>query len=245
MVMREYPEVKAILLDIEGTTTPIEFVHKDLFSYARDHVADFLKKNSGEGEIASLMKDLKEQQGMDSRNGLEPPEWPDSEGQNSQHAAKYCRWLIDRDSKFGALKALQGHIWEDGFNSGELHGVVYDDVPSALKRWRQQGKKVCIYSSGSVMAQKMIYSTTDYGDLTELINCFFDTSVGHKREASSYYNIARGMGIKAEEILFLSDVTEELDAAREAGMQAILVTRGDHSGNSGHTQVKNFESLYP
>lgn len=242
-----YEEVKVLLLDIEGTTTPIDFVHTTLFKYASDNVEGFLTRNLEFLEIKELVASLHEQQKMDLKDGLAPPDWPESKDAEVENASRYCKWLISRDSKFGALKSLQGKIWEEGFKSGSLNGEVYDDVPKALDRWSRQGRKICIYSSGSALAQKLIFSTTRQGDLSRYITDFFDTSVGHKREDESYTNISKRLRVPSENILFLSDVAEELDAAEKAGMKTTLLKRKGNAEQpeNEHNVVEDFNSLFP
>jgi len=137
---------------------------------------------------------------------------------------------MDQDRKSTALKNLQGKIWQEGYRRGELHGDVYPDVPAALERWHGAGLDVRIYSSGSILAQQLVFSTTRYGDLTRFLNGYFDTTTGPKTESSSYHVIASAFALPAPEILFISDVVRELDAAKEAGLQTRLAIRpGNHS----------------
>lgn len=240
-------EVRVLLLDIEGTTTPIDFVHTTLFKYASDNVEEFLNRNLELPEIKEIVASLHEQQKIDVKNGSGPPEWPDSEDDNVLNISRYCKWLISRDSKLGALKSLQGRIWEDGFKSGSLNGEVYADVPEALHRWSRQGRKICIYSSGSALAQRLIFQTTGQGDLTRYISGYFDTSVGHKRDEKSYDNISKELAVPPEQLLFLSDVVEELDAAEKAGMKTILLIRGGNAEQpkNGHLALEDFNDIFP
>ncbi len=244
---KDLPGAKVVLLDIEGTTTPIDFVHKTLFDYARENTEEFLKRSYGDPEVRNIVFDLNklhEQSGKDRK----PEVWDFSGSKKDiDAAAEFCRWLISIDSKAGPLKALQGLVWEEGFRSGMLSGVVYPDVPAAMQRWREQGRRICIYSSGSTRAQKLIFGSTQQGDLTKHLNCFYDTAVGNKREAQSYRNIAEKEGIPAENFLFLSDVREELDAAQEAGMMVMLVVRGSSAVENapGIGIVHDFEGIFP
>lgn len=184
--------IRAVLLDIEGTTTPISFVHDVLFPYARARIG---------------------------------AEW---------HAA------MDRDDKSGELKRLQGLIWERGYRAGELHGEVFPDVAPAIRRWRDAGLRVAIYSSGSELAQRLLFGSTPDGDLTALLDGFFDTTVGPKKTAASYAAIARRLGCAPREILFVSDVTAELAAAAEAGCQVVLTLR---PGNAPQPERDRYESV--
>jgi enolase-phosphatase E1 len=206
--------VRGILLDIEGTTTPISFVYDVLFPFARKH--------AGAPLVPSDLDALKLEHEADVCNGLQPPSW--------SGPIPYIHWLMDRDRKSTALKSIQGKVWQQGYESGELHGEVFADVPPALERWQREGLDVRIYSSGSILAQKLIFSTTRAGDLTRFLNGHFDTTTGPKTDPSSYVRIAEAFGLPAQEVLFVSDVTKELDAASTAGLQVLLCTRpGNHA----------------
>jgi enolase-phosphatase E1 len=141
------------------------------------------------------------------------------------NGAPYARYLMEQDRKSTGLKTLQGLIWEDGYRTGELQGDVYPDVPEALRTWKEKGIRVRIFSSGSVLAQKLLFGHTAYGDLLSYFEGYHDTTTGPKREARAYTAIAAAFGLPPREILFLSDVVEELDAAREAGMPTGLLLR--------------------
>ena len=209
--------MKAILLDIEGTTTPIDFVHKTLFPYAKARITGFVEDHFDELriEIAELA--------AEHENEVEYTAEFRADSPNS--IGEYLKFLINNDRKSTPLKSIQGMIWQKGYESGELHSSVFDDVPAALERWKADNKIIAIYSSGSVLAQMLLFRYTDHGDLTEFIDRYFDTNVGHKREPDSYRKIADDLELKPAEILFVSDVVAELDAAREAGMQTSLAVR--------------------
>lgn len=231
-VLRE-SQIRVILLDIEGTTTPIDFVYQTLFPYADSKMEAFLREHVGDQEIGALMRDLREQYRSDERDGFQPPAWvDDSEETRLSSASAYGQWLIARDSKCTPLKSLQGKIWQEGFATGELKGRVYPDVPIAFGRWRQQHKLICIYSSGSVLAQQLLFRTTLSGDLTPYISAFFDTSVGAKTDAESYKKIAASLDCAPEEFLFISDAVKEIGAAESAGMQAMLCDRDGRASTS-------------
>jgi enolase-phosphatase E1 len=201
---------RGTLLDIEGTTTPISFVHDVLFPFARKHAAGFLDEEAS--------RSLQQEHQSDLAAGLDPPPW-------AEGAIAYVHWLMDSDRKSTALKQLQGRVWQTGYARGELHGEVFPDVPAAFERWRREGRDVRIYSSGSVLAQQLLFSTTTYGDLTKLISGYFDTTTGAKVDESSYRKIADAFNLPPQEILFVSDVTRELDAASAAGFQVVLADR--------------------
>ena len=158
----------------------------------------------------------------------------------------YVHWLIDGDSKATALKSLQGKIWHAGYRSGELQGQVYPDVPPAFEKWAEQRKEICIFSSGSVAAQKQIFESTADGDLTRFIGAYFDTTAGAKRKDESYRRIAAELNSATSAIVFISDVVEELEAARAAEMQTVLCVRPgrDHAGNPEHPVIHTFEELF-
>ena len=219
--------LRAILLDIEGTTTPIAFVHDVLFSYARDHVREFLAENSAAEDIALL----REEQAVDVSDAPESIE-------------EYVEWLIKLDRKSTALKSLQGKIWRQGYEDGSLKSQVFADVAPAFERWRDRGLKIGIFSSGSVLAQQLLFAHTEVGDLTPFIDSYFDTNVGKKGDAESYRQIAKALGLDPKEILFISDVTAELDAANQAGMKTLLCIR---PGNSEQPQlypsIRTFDSI--
>jgi enolase-phosphatase E1 len=219
--------IRAVLLDIEGTTTPIAFVHERLFSYAKEHVRAFLKHASpSDPQMASIVAGLREEHARDRASGAAPPPWSDAAGESMRDAvAAYARWLMERDRKSGPLKMLQGLIWEGGYTSGLLKGEVYPDVPIALRRWREAGIRAGIFSSGSVLAQKLLFRHSNAGDLTPLLAWHFDTAVGPKRDPESYRRIASQIGIAPPDIFFLSDTEEELEAARTAGFQTRHIDR--------------------
>jgi enolase-phosphatase E1 len=235
-----------ILLDIEGTTTPIDFVHQTLFAYAKENFGAFLRANDSHQEVRKCVASLKTQRAVDDSEGRRPPAWlaGDDESQIAS-AVEYGLWLIDRDSKIGSLKALQGLIWQEGYRAGKLKGQVYSDVPPAFKRWHGQGKDISLYSSGSELAQRLLFGTTESGDLTRFINAFFDTRVGPKTSADSYKRIAIEKGKAPEEFLFLSDTCAELDAARVAGMQTAQLVRvaDNKTPSGGHSILHNLDAL--
>jgi enolase-phosphatase E1 len=227
--------IRAVVLDIEGTTTPIAFVYDVLFPFARAHAREWLAREpharSGREAIALLA----DEQRADAARGESPPE----------SATAYVGWLMDRDRKSRGLKALQGLIWQEGYLSGELHGQVYVDVPPALERWRRNGLAIYIYSSGSVLAQQQLFQTTEAGDLTTRISGHFDTAVGPKTSVESYRAITASIGVAPGHTLFVSDVAAELDAAHEAGFHTALCVRGPDppAGRYPHPIVHSFDDI--
>jgi enolase-phosphatase E1 len=246
--LTDEPQIRVILLDIEGTTTPVDFVYQTLFPYASRKLESFLREHGQDPDMQSLIQELRAQHALDKRNGLEPPGWEDhAEEARLRSSVAYGQWLIARDSKCMPLKSLQGKIWQQGFLSGELRGEVYPDVPVAFKRWRRQKRTISIYSSGSVLAQQLLFRTTTSGDLTPAISEFFDTRVGAKAEVESYKKIAASFSCAPQKFLFISDVTKEVEAARSAGMQAIHCVRGPGVApfDGQDEAIHNFDNVLP
>ncbi len=232
--------MKAILLDIEGTTTPIDFVHKTLFPFAKARILDFIREN-----LDVL---------IDERTQLANEQSVDAEYSNAfdsaspESVAAYLEYMIDKDRKSTPLKSIQGKIWREGYEKGELRSIVFEDVPRAFERWNKSGKTVAIYSSGSVLAQQLLFRYTDYGDLTPFISGYFDTHTGPKRDAKSYWDIAEELAISSADILFVSDILAELDAAKTAGCEtALSVRQGNEEviGEHSHRIIYSFEELEP
>jgi enolase-phosphatase E1 len=219
-------EIGCILLDIEGTTTPIDFVYQVLFPFARTRVKEYLSRHWTAEGVQEDLAGLRREQIADTQNGFAAPVISEaSDDAQLESAVAYVHWLMDQDRKSTPLKSLQGRIWEEGYRSGELLSQVFNDVPPAMERWHKQGQRVCIYSSGSVLAQKLLFEFTVAGDLTPLISEYFDTKVGAKQEAESYRRITAALQMPPKEILFISDVAAELDAAQAVGMQVRLSLR--------------------
>ncbi|HEV8368019.1 MAG TPA: acireductone synthase [Pyrinomonadaceae bacterium] len=228
--------VRAVLLDIEGTTTPISFVHDALFPYSRQHLKTFLEQHADSSDVIADLARFRNEHTVDVDAGQEPPPLIE----------EYVYWLIDRDRKSPALKSLQGKIWEQGYKDGTLKSSVFADVPPALQRWHDAGISVNIFSSGSVLAQKLLFAHTDEGDLTKLINSYFDTRVGKKTDVESYRQIASRLSTAAQEVHFISDVIAELDAASGAGMKTSLCIRPGNAAqdsNSRHQTIRSFDEL--
>jgi enolase-phosphatase E1 len=233
--------IKAILLDIEGTTTPINFVHQTLFPFARRRMAEFIEENFL--MLASEIESLKIEHKEDYSEEFYLKEFDEKA---STSIADYLNFLIDEDRKSTALKSIQGKIWQAGYEIGELKSTVFADVPRAFERWHKQGKTIAIYSSGSILAQKLIFRHSNCGDLTEFIAGYFDTNVGGKKEAASYRKIAAALNLPAAEIAFVSDVAAELDAAKASGLQTILAIREGNAlpnGQTEHLIVKTFDEI--
>jgi enolase-phosphatase E1 len=219
--------IKAIVTDIEGTTSSLSFVKEVLFPYARVNLADYVRRHKDESEVKIVLEETCKEVG--------------AELDTEQSIAQLIQWL-DEDKKVTPLKSLQGLIWEAGYQKGDFKGHVYRDAAEMLKAWKAKGLDLYIYSSGSVHAQKLLFTHTEYGDLTPLFSGYFDTHIGGKKERESYCKIAEQLGIPADQILFLSDIKEELDAAKEAGFETIWLTR-DSSPDplAEHRQVSSFD----
>ncbi len=221
--------IKAILTDIEGTTTSIDFVHKTLFPYARQRLRSFVSPRAAEPEVAAQLREVAaiEKRALTLDETL----------------AVLERW-IDEDRKAAPLKTLQGMIWHQGYAAGELKGHVYADTPEYLSRWRKAGIELYVYSSGSVEAQKLIFGHTEHGDLTTLFSGYFDTRIGGKKERESYEKIRESIAVAGSELLFLSDIGEELDAAAGAGLKTCQLLRDEKDKPAaGHTHARDFSEV--
>jgi enolase-phosphatase E1 len=220
--------IRGILLDIEGTTTPIAFVHEVLFSYARQHVRDYLTKHFDDEDVRADIRLLHAE---------------DAFADDLDSVVAHVNRLIDLDRKSTGLKSLQGKIWSEGYSDGTLRAQVYADVAPAFARWRVAGLDVSIFSSGSVLAQQLLFAHTEAGDLTPFISHYFDTGVGKKGDPESYRRIAEQIGLPPSEILFVSDVVTELAAAREAGMETALSIRPGNQPQESPEQYRIIHSF--
>jgi enolase-phosphatase E1 len=221
--------INAIVTDIEGTTSSIDFVHQSLFPYARKHMRSFLRAQAHRPEVVAQLQEVAQLEGREL---------------TVEDAADVLERWIAEDRKVTPLKALQGMIWKVGYENGELKGHVYPDAPKFLRAWFEAGIKLYVYSSGSVEAQKLIFGHTAYGDLTPLFSGYFDTRIGGKRESDSYRKILGELRAASGATLFLSDVGEELDAAREAGLQTFQLLRDQTAKPSPtHRQARDFSGV--
>jgi enolase-phosphatase E1 len=223
-------DIRAVLLDIEGTTTPIAFVHEVLFAYARSHVRQYLLEHSSSAEVVADLARLRDEHAVDMKQNLQPPALVAApRDAEIDSIVAYLNWLMDRDRKSTGLKSLQGKIWKQGYLDGTLKSQIFADVAPALERWRRAGLKISIFSSGSALAQTLLFAHTEAGDLTGFISNYFDTTVGSKTDVQSYRQIAAALDLAASKVLFISDVVAELAAASGAGMQTRLCVRpGNH-----------------
>jgi enolase-phosphatase E1 len=239
--------VQGILLDIEGTTSPMDFVYQVLFPFVRVHLTDYLRHNAGSEELQRDLSMLREEHLKDLEHALAPPEWADAHlDAQIESVAHYVFWLMDRDRKSTGLKSLQGKIWQQGYVTGELKSQVFQDIPAAFEYWKNKNLDVRIFSSGSVLAQRLLFANTEVGDLTCFLGGYFDTNIGPKTDHESYRHIANEFHLPAAKVLFISDMTPELDAAKRAGMQTLLCVRPGNlpqPEKHGHRVIRSFSEI--
>lgn len=221
--------IKAIITDIEGTTSALSFVKDELFPYARANLRSFVEQHREEPVIAAILDDAREA--------------AETQGKGSQDIVDTLIEWIDQDQKVTPLKALQGHIWKTGYANGDFFGHVYDDAHAQLKTWHDQGINLYVYSSGSVGAQKLLFANTKFGDLTPWFSGYFDTNIGGKKETDSYIAIAKDIGHAPSDLLFLSDIDEELIAAKQAGYQVVQLIRENQPPLAGIATATNFTEI--
>lgn len=221
--------IKAILTDIEGTTSAVSFVFDVLFPFAAKHLPDFVREHAEDPEVAVQLGAVR----LDSGE-------PEAD---VERVIEILQQWIAEDRKTTPLKALQGMIWKQGYEAGELKGHVYPDAFEALKAWHEKGYDLYVYSSGSIQAQQLIFGCSEAGDLRPLFSGYFDTTSGPKREAQSYRHITEAIGCPAGKILFLSDIVEELDAAQQAGMQTCGLAREGGKKLGDHLTVSSFAEI--
>ena len=229
--------MQCILMDVEGTTTSISFVHDVLFPYSKDNLINFLESEFNNKENQVIQDALKEI----AKVGLEEKLYTGTF--NQEIALRVLLHLINHNKKVSGLKTIQGYQWEKAYLAKKVIGHVYPDVPECLNEWKEQKIKLGIYSSGSVHAQKLLFSHTKYGNIQELFDFNFDTAVGAKKEKNSYENILKQIGIPANEVLFLSDVPAELEAAKECGIKVLQVTRTGTAHDSRFIAIRDFTEV--
>lgn len=253
--------IRAIVTDIEGTTSSISFVHEVLFPYASANLEKFVKVNADEPFITQIIHQVINFGIVDDRHCEEAePTWQSSpcsapmqelSEAEIKHAFDILQHWIKLDLKIKPLKDLQGLIWEEGYKNGDFKGHIYEDAYLKLKEWHDQGIPLYIYSSGSVHAQKLLFGHTEYGDLNDLFSGNFDTKIGGKKESESYSKIATVIAsdneaispIQTSEILFLSDIEAELDAAAEVGMKTTQLVRPGTTPSERHIKVDSFNAI--
>jgi enolase-phosphatase E1 len=228
--MAAFARPQVVLTDIEGTTSSISFVKDVLFPFARERLPAFVETHAARADVRALLDDAAREGGIAGAD-------------DAAIVALLQRW-IDEDRKATPLKALQGMIWFDGYDGRHFVAHMYPDATAALRRWHAAGIPVHVYSSGSVPAQKLYFGHTQDGDLLPLLHGFFDTTSGPKREAASYHRIVDAIGVPAADVLFLSDIDAELDAAREAGLRTAWVRRdGTVAPHARHPAIASFDAL--
>jgi enolase-phosphatase E1 len=221
--------IKVIITDIEGTTSSLSFVKNVLFPYSRKAIADFVRHHGDEPKVSQC---LAEAQQLCAQK-LQP----------DQLIEQLIRW-IDEDKKITPLKSLQGMIWEAGYRRGDFQGHIYEDAVRQMRAWHEQGIRLFVFSSGSVQAQRLLFGHSTHGDLTGLFSGYFDTTIGNKREPEAYQRIIAQVDAAPEEILFLSDIPQELDAASAVGMQTVQLAReGEASAPGAHRQARTFDDI--
>lgn len=234
-----------ILLDIEGTVSPLAYVHEVMFPFAREQMAFFLREHLNKPQTVHVLQQMALDAGFASLGDWCPFPLEQQETARGWIMAEVYR-LMAEDAKVTGLKQLQGLIWEQGFHAGALRASLFEDVAESMRDWCEQGRGVRIYSSGSVHAQQLFFQHTTAGDLTALISGWYDTTVGSKRDPSSYATIARHTGQAAGSILFVSDVVEELDAARAANLQTALAIRPGNreTEDAQHPRIHSLRDIH-
>ncbi len=226
-------EIRAIVTDIEGTTSSISFVRDVLFPYARKRLPAFVETHGDKPDVQHWLHEAAREAGL-------------VEATRQEIIELLLGW-IGQDRKSTALKALQGMIWKDGYEAGDYRAHMYPEVAARLRAWRADGLRLYVYSSGSVPAQQLLFRYSEAGDLTPLLAGYFDTETGPKREAESYRRIATAIDEQPQHLLFLSDIVEELDAAREAGFHTGWLVRAPQGlpDSPGHTVYPDFDAIHP
>ncbi len=228
--MPSFNNIQAIITDIEGTTSSISFVKDILFPYAQKHFASFIKQHQDNAEVRVQLSAVAEKCNIPAQD-------------TKQIIQQLLNWIKD-DVKATPLKNLQGMIWKKGYQNGDYKAHMYPDAVDLLKEWNKKELPLYVYSSGSVLAQKLFFSHSSAGDLLPLFAGHFDTNIGAKQEALSYLNIQNALGIDAKNLLFLSDISQELDAARQAGFQTCHVIRNEQAAKQ-NTMSSDSASLHP
>lgn len=239
--------ISHVLLDIEGTTCPVHFVAEQLFPYASQRLEGFIRQHSQEPAV-SLLLEAVEQGWQANSNASAQQLWADSQDKDLPlRVVPYLQWLIANDVKFSPLKDLQGMIWHEGYERGEIVAPLFADVAPALRRWRHQGLILGVYSSGSVAAQQLLYQHSSDGDLRDLFSHWFDTRTGAKQQPQSYTAIAKAMGTEAQQVLFVSDSLAELEAAQQVGMTVLFSWRQGNPGQESGSfeRISDYSQLNP
>jgi enolase-phosphatase E1 len=224
---------RAVLVDIEGTTSTMAFVHEVLFPYADEHLDAYVAAHREEPAVADAMAEAAQLAGLER-------------GADDAAVLAHLHAWIAEDRKATPLKTLQGLIWAEGYAQTGLRGHVYADAAAGLRRWHAAGLELYVYSSGSVEAQRVLFANSVHGDLTPLFSGNFDTTIGSKRSSASYALIADAVGLAPRDVVFLSDVDAELDAAQKAGMQTVRLLRPADTpagATTVHPSAASFDEL--
>lgn len=223
--------IKAILTDIEGTTSSLTFVRDVLDPYTRERVKAFIREHGGDAAVSKLLDDLRRNVGQ--------------ELSDEEMAEQIARW-IEEGRKVNALKLLQGLVWENGYRNNRFKGHIYEDSLRNLRNWKERGLGIYGFSAGAASAQKLLFGFSEYGDVTGIFDDFFDTNVGSKEDPTAYQSIATSIGLNPAEVLYIADSREELDAARQVGMYTVWVVReGALDPEATHRQVQSFDEIEP
>jgi enolase-phosphatase E1 len=221
-----------VLLDVEGTTTDIHYVHDVLFPYSATRLRSFVLENCDNAEVKDCIQSVKNTLFAESQLSID-----------DEDAVSYLLKWIEEDRKLTALKTLQGLIWKEGYENHEFQTQIYEDVVTSLRSWTSLGIKIGIFSSGSTIAQQLLFRHTRYGDLTPFLSDYFDTRIGGKRDVQSYMKIAKKLGIDGSCILFVSDVEEELDAASQSGFVVMRVVRDGSGISSKYAVIHSLDEI--
>ena len=239
--------ISHILLDIEGTTCPVSFVTETLFPYAKSELKSFLDRHRNDPIINELIHNAEDEWIQDNSEDSTRLRRQSEKGQQEKHLKieAYLQLLIKTDKKSTTLKDIQGKIWKEGYTTGRISSELFEDAHVNLKRWHKQGYRLSVYSSGSVEAQHLLYKYTNKGDIKNLFSYWFDTHIGNKKEPSSYTEIASVMGCKPQNILFISDNSDECDAARSAGLGTLYSMRDGNPQQEprNHPVIRHLEEV--
>ena len=239
--------ISHILLDIEGTTCPVSFVTETLFPYAKSELKSFLNRHKNDPFINQLIDNADNEWIQDNSEDSTRLRHQSENEQQAKHLEieSYLQLLIETDKKSTTLKDIQGKIWKEGYTTGRITSELFEDAEENLKRWHKQGYRLSVYSSGSVEAQHLLYKYTNKGDIENLFSHWFDTHIGNKKEPSSYTEIASVMGCKPQNILFISDNSDECDAARSAGLGTLYSMRDGNPQQEprNHPVIRHLEEV--
>jgi enolase-phosphatase E1 len=239
--------ISHILLDIEGTTCPVSFVTETLFPYAKSELKSFLDRHKKDPLINQLIDNAENEWIHDNSEDSTRLRHQSEKGQQTKHLKieAYLQLLIETDKKSTTLKDIQGKIWKEGYTTGRISSELFEDAHENLKQWHKQGYRLSVYSSGSVEAQHLLYRYTNKGDIKNLFSYWFDTHIGNKKEPSSYTEIASVMDCKPQNILFISDNSDECDAARSAGLGTLYSMRDGNPQQEprNHPVIRHLEEV--